>query len=234
MKRTSVTLFTGAVAALLFAGTSARADFVQWNFNWTPGTLQLPSSQNASSFLTFTNEPTNPNNGNPLPSLTVSGDSHIVMTNIQAFSNASRANPDTFDATAPVNFKLHLVDLASGAFTDLHFFAHFTGGVSGLTIPGHVPQNSSSVDVDDATKAQHFDNVQLGNSIYNLNTVRFTPPGAPGSTNFGSLTVDVQVRPVNIQKAPEPSTMVLSCVGLSFLGLASWRKRRQRVLGLAA
>jgi hypothetical protein len=66
-----------------------------------------------------------------------------------------------------------------------------------------------------------------------VGSVFYTPPGPPGSDNSGSISATVTVRPVNIQKSPEPSTMVLSVVGLSFLGLSSWRKRRQKALATA-
>ena len=225
MKRSSVTLFTGAVAALLFAGASARADFVQWRFNWTPSTLKVGSdSHPLTSFITLTNEPLNLPQGR-----LVSGDSDIVMTNIKTFSDAPRATPDTFTNSAPVLFNLRLTDVASGKFTDLPFNIKFNGGVSSDATGG-----SSTVRIDAASLGTTYNDVVLGNSIYSVNGVTITPPGVPGSDNSGAISVSVTVRPVDIQKAPEPSTMLLSCVGLSFLGLASWRKRRQRALGMAA
>jgi hypothetical protein len=36
--------------------------------------------------------------------------------------------------------------------------------------------------------------------------------------------------PGGVSNSPEPSTLVASCVGLTFLGLAGWRKRRARIL----
>jgi len=58
--------------------------------------------------------------------------------------------------------------------------------------------------------------------------------GYPGSGKTGSLGADVtasQVKSTAI--TPEPSTMLLSCLGLSFLGAARWRKRRRAPLTLA-
>jgi hypothetical protein len=219
MKRSSVALFTGAVAALLFAGPSARADFVQWRFNWTPSTLKVISDTSPSTYVTLTNEPLGKPSGEQ-----VSGDSDIQMTNVKVTSNAPRANPDLFTNSPPVTFSLHLVDVASGAFTDLVFHIKFLGDVS---------SSSSHLRVDPASLAQSFNNITLGNSVYNVGNVQYTPPGPPGSDNSGSISATVTVRPLNIQKAPEPSTMVLSVVGLSFLGLSSWRKRRQKTRATA-
>jgi hypothetical protein len=33
-----------------------------------------------------------------------------------------------------------------------------------------------------------------------------------------------------VSDSPEPSTLIASCIGLSFLGLARWRKRRSNIL----
>src|SRR5215467_4989231 len=68
-------LFTGAVAALLFAGSSVRADFIQWRYNWTPSTLKVVSDTSPTSFVQLTNEPIGKPNG-----VQASGDSDIQMT----------------------------------------------------------------------------------------------------------------------------------------------------------
>src|SRR5438094_6317693 len=125
MKRSFVALFTGAVAALLLAGSSARADFVQWRYNWTPSTLKVVSDTSPTTFVTLTNEPLNLPDGR-----TVSGDSDIQMTNLKTTSDAPRAAPDTFTASSPVLFNLRLIDVASGAFTNLPFNIKFAGDVS--------------------------------------------------------------------------------------------------------
>ncbi|MBI1914233.1 MAG: PEP-CTERM sorting domain-containing protein [Planctomycetes bacterium] len=214
MKRSCVALFTGAVAALLFAGSSARADFVQWRYNWTPSTLKVVSDTSATSFVQLTNEPLNRPTG-----VQVSGDSDIQMTNVKVVSDAPRAAPDTFNLSAPVLFSLRLTDVASGAFADLPFTMKFLGDVSA---------ESSHLRLDPASTATTYSNIHLGNNIYGIDSVDYTPPGPPGSDNSGSISASVTVRPLNISKVPEPSTMVLSMVGLSFLGLSSWRKRRQK------
>jgi len=218
MKRSSVALF-GALAALLLAGSSARADFVQWRYNWTPSTLKVVSDTSPTSYVQLTNEPINKPTG-----VQASGDSDIQMTNVKVVSDATRAHPDLFTLSTPVSFSLKLTDVASGLSTNLLFAIKFSGDVS---------TDSSHLRVDPASLGTMYTNIQLGNNIYNVANVSYTPPGPPGSDNSGSIAATVTVRPVNIAKAPEPSTMVLSVVGLSFLGLSSWRKRRQKTLASA-
>src|SRR5437660_640247 len=83
-----------------------------------------------------------------------------------------RATPDTFTLSPPVVFTLHLVDVASGAFINLPFNVKFLGDVSAT---------SSHLRVDPASLATHYDNITLGNDVYNVSNVTYTPPGPPGA-----------------------------------------------------
>ena len=214
MKR-SVSVFTGALAALLLAGTSARAADIPWGFNWTPSTSKLASSGSANSYLAISNEP----GGNS------AGNSTSVVTNLRVFSDAPPVTlgSPTFTASSPVNFTLQLTDKNSGATHNFLFTVKFGGYI-----------NSAAAAVTaNFIGTTSYTNVLVGSSFYTVNMPSYTPPGVPGAANAGSISVQVSVNPTQIQKAPEPSTMVLSCVGLSFLGLAGWRKRRQATLQLA-
>jgi len=58
--------------------------------------------------------------------------------------------------------------------------------------------------------------------------------GYPSSGKQGSLGADVTASKVTSAAiVPEPSTMLLSCLGLSLLGAARWRKGRRALLTLA-
>jgi len=232
MKR-SVSVFTAAVAALLLAGSSARAADIPWQFNWTPsggpdltthagdpsGTLRLASSGGANSYLQVTNEPIGKAVGN------AAGTSDLTMTGLKVFSDAppvTLGSPN-LDASNPVNFSLRLTDKASGAFHDflftIKFGGYFNSGAAKVTATVMGPSS--------------YTDQAIGGNFYTVDQLVYLKPGPPDSTNPAGISVTVSVRPVDIQKAPEPSTMVLSCVGLSFLGLAGWRKRRQAALQLA-
>src|SRR5262245_10982047 len=92
MRRSSFVLF-GDVAAHLCHSPSSRADFIQWRYNLTPSTLKVVSDTSPTSFVQLTNEPIGK------PSVQVSGDSDIQMTNVKVISDAPRAAPDTFNAS---------------------------------------------------------------------------------------------------------------------------------------
>src|SRR5262249_54232243 len=63
----------------------------------------------------------------------------------------------------------------------------------------------------------------LGNDVYTITLGRYAPPGPPGSQNSGSIAAFVSVRD-GTAHAPEPPTALLACLGVSCLGLVSWRR----------
>jgi PEP-CTERM motif-containing protein len=213
MKR-SVSVFAGALAALLLAGTSARAADIPWSFNWTPSVTTL-NTNTAGSNMTLTNEPGG----------FAAGNSTSVLTNLRVFSNAPPVTlgSPTFTGSTPVVFSLALTDTNSGMVHNFLYTVLFGGYI-----------NSRAAAVTATFQGPTtFTDVQIGSNLYTIGMPTYTPPGPPGAANAGSIAVQVSVRPVDIQKTPEPSTMVLSCVGLAFVGLAGWRKRRQAALQLA-
>ncbi len=73
--------------------------------------------------------------------------------------------------------------------------------------------------------------ISLGNFDYTVAMDSYTHPGPPSENLTGSLggTVTVTTLTTSVVGSPEPSALLLSAVGLSFAGVASWRKRRQRL-----
>lgn len=218
MKRFS-TLLTGAVAALLIAG-SVQAAPVPWKFNWTPSTTTvtadnaLSGGDPSTSFLTLTDE----------PGRTVNTDhTDITTTNVITTSDAPPGLADQFINNGDVSFTLKLTDLTSNeAFSFL-----FTGTFKTQDLSDPSELTSESANVKFLATGTQTITKQLGTNEYTVNFVAYTPPGPPDSGNKGSIAYHVVVRNLDIQKAPEPSTMLLGGLGASFLSLGAWRKRRQ-------
>ena len=210
MKRSLTTLSCGALVALLLSGASARAAFIEWTYNWSPSTSKVfAGSTGTTSGVSLSNEPQG----------TAAGSSDIVATNIDAFSDAPRDAPEIFGDRGDFSLKLHLTDKASGVSADLTFGGKFTGPIS-----------SESADIDLSYTTPETLLVTLGDNEYEVKIGPYSPPGPPGSTNSGSIAAHVSARPASIEEAPEPSTMMLSCLGLSIVGYASWRRKRKVAL----
>jgi hypothetical protein len=205
MKR-SLPLFASAL--LFFAGTSVRADPIAWTYNWTPSVNSLPADSPGTGGVSFTNEPTKGAINN----------SDIVVTNIKDFSTATSANPDKLATGGAYTFTLVLTDSASGE----HANVTFTGKLSGTF-------SADNSNITNQFTGQTSTTVTLGANDYTVSMVAYTPPGPPSASNAGSISAHVKVAPSSTHtggQTPEPSTMVLSVLGLSFAGAAGWRKRR--------
>jgi len=218
----------------------ARADYVPFSYNFSPINPTSPVFPGSPSALPTLNSNTvNAPGMSPQPSkiqlsnepsVSEAASTDIVATNISVTSNAVRNNEDHFfdggsSLTSNGGFalRLNIKDIASGDETGLDFHGRFVGTLS---------STSSNLDVmwdADYTK----DNAivfTLGNSEYSVYFRSYAPPGPPTAGLKGSITFHVDARPLDLQKAPEPSTMVLSCVSLTLMGIAGWRKRRQMKL----
>jgi hypothetical protein len=149
------------------------------------------------------------------------GTSDVVVTNIRAFSSATRGTPDIINHAA-VTFTLLLKDELSSQTATLKFSGFFNGTIS-----------ATSANVHFTATAPLTETVKLGGHTYTVDLGNYSPPGPPAASNAGSLSAHVGVDEITTGgggggtgNAPEPSTLLLSSLGLCGMGLAAWRKRR--------
>jgi hypothetical protein len=213
MTRKSLALLTTLFATMACGTSQAQASFVSWSYNWTPSALALPADVPGSGGLSLTNEPTK----------NADGTSDVVVTNIRGFSSASRSTPDKF-THAGYTFTLLLTDLASGQSTHMAFTGFFSGTMS-----------ATSANIANTFDVLATATATLGGHVYTVTMGNYSPPGPPTASNAGSISAHVGVDevpnpppppPPPPGNAPEPSTLLLSCLGLSGLGMAGWRKWR--------
>ncbi len=204
MKRLKASLFASALGLLLLAGAEAKAG-IDWSYDWTPSSTVI-WSDNSHSSLTMTNQSPN----------TAVGNSDIIATELAANSKTADATPDLFTHDN-YTLKMKLTDTASGAFTTLTF----TGDISGM-VSAH-STNTTNV----FHSPMSITGIHLGSNIYDVTIGPYTGPG-PGGGLTGSIGAHVNVKPAggNPNPSPEPTSLVLGCLGMSFAGLAAWRKRR--------
>jgi hypothetical protein len=211
MKLWSPILFGSALALVLCAGTDARASFIPWSYNWSPGSASVAATTGSGRIFT-----SNELFGH------AEGSTNLVVTDLRTASTAPRDHPDVF-TNAPFSATLTIVDGLNG----LHGTASFAGVFNGTI-------SANSANVDFKLTSTRTVAVVLGKDVFNVTFGRYSPPGPPSAVNTGSIASFVSVKDPP-QNAPEPSTALLACLGGSFLGLASWRRwARGKLSSLAA
>jgi hypothetical protein len=218
MKR-SLFLFAATAGLLGLAGPQARAGLIpaptaQWSYNFTPSSPFVSAKAPGTGTVTFTNEPTK----------SATGSSDVVVTDLRVSSTAPSTHPDTLSGSgAAYSIALKLTDTASGASAVLTFTGKLSGTFSG-----------SNSNVSNAFTGKISDTVVLGTNVYTVGLTGYTPPGPPTASNSGSISAHVSVQAQSGTgsgggngNTPEPSSLVLSFLGLTFAGAASWHKRRR-------
>jgi len=241
-----------ALALLLFASTSARAEPVpapgaKWGYNFSPldGNGQPLSTVSADQTdpnvppggITFTNE-------SPKP---VVGNSDVVATSLQVFSAADGLTPEYLNTSGAYTLQMIIYDLnAPGAkdilANDPNSLPHTDSIIFSGKVGGNFSHDNANVTNDFIGATYHGQffaadpvtdaitlTVSLGDYNYTVKLNQYTHPGPQVSNLLGSLGGHVDVFTLStggISTAPEPSSMLLCCLGLPFLGAASWRKRR--------
>lgn len=203
-----------AFALLLLVNASARADLLQWGYNWEPSTMKVVANAGGSGYLALTDEPSN----------SAKGSSNTVVTNIHTFSTAPYNTPDVFNH-APISFSLQLQDLATKATGNVSFSGYFSGSITG---------NNANVQL--TITSPMTESLTLGGNKYTVAMGTYTPPGPPGASNAGGLNAFVTVVPSTgsggggggIASTPEPDALTLAGLALPFLGLSGWRLRRAK------
>ena len=223
MKR-SLLVIASAVGLLCLGGTRAWADptptpEVQWSYNFTPNQPFVNADNPTGGTVAFTNEPTK----------NATNSSDVVVSNLRVSSTAPATSPDTLNTSGAWHVGLTLTDTASGASTTMGFSGKLGGTFSA---------NNSNV-TNTFTGTTTYNWTAPSGNVYTVTLNGYTPPGPPTASNAGSISAHVAVTPVNpggggISGVPEPSTFVLSCLGLGFAGLASWRKRRRSLATMLA
>jgi hypothetical protein len=216
MTRSSLTLLGSAVTWLVLLTGSAHADFIDYGYNWsrTPNTGVIIADPGGTGGLTLTDEPTK----------TASGSSDIVATNLRTFSSADPKHPDTLTHKA-FTLTLTLTDTMSGQTGSMTFHGEFNGSFSASS------SNIKATFLGATSDSMMMGTAATGFRMYTVTFGSYSPPGPPSATNAGSIGAHVDVASQGSgggHHMPEPSTVVLSLMGLSCAGLASWRKWRAR------
>jgi hypothetical protein len=199
MKKFLAPLFA-AVAVAAFASGDARASIV-WTYDWT-GTASSVSDGKYSMGVT-------PYSGSATDS------TDILAANLSLSPVGNYTGTDTFNKTLLL-----------------------TGSVQGHTVSFDIGISATIASPNTVTFNYPATVTPVGptsdNNGFSASVVSVTFPGAnnSGSGGLGVGAISVHVTPDGSgtpNGTPEPSTMLLSCVGLAFGGFATWRKRNQAI-----
>jgi hypothetical protein len=183
---------------------------LSWSYNWEPGAPSVTADGNPAAGVTFTDQPVK----------TAVGPSDIVATNLRVFSAAAASSPDVLSANGAytLTLQLSIVDNGNPFSATLHFSGKLSGTLS-----------AQSANVTNLFGPNTLQTVQLGSYNFTVQLGSYTPPGPPDQTNAGSIAAHVSITKITpTQDSPEPSTLVLSGFGLTFLGGAVWRRKRRQ------
>ncbi|MCI0459568.1 MAG: PEP-CTERM sorting domain-containing protein [Gemmataceae bacterium] len=201
-------LYAIALGLCLFAGGQARADLIEWNYNWMPSATEIFANDPSLGKITLTNEAAG----------SAAGDSFIVATNLKTVSNATASNPAVFtDAMYSLTLTITDPALASDNTKAMTFTGKFDGTLT-----------SKSAMISNTFTSPETQSVQIGTNVYTVKIGAFAPPGPPTATNSGSISA---LATVTVTEVPEPGTLALAGMCLSVCG-AGWWLRRQRALAL--
>lgn len=208
------TALVAALAILLSIATASQAntitpDQVVWTYNFSPGSPAVTADGNPAAGVTFTNEPTK----------TAVGSSDIVATNLRVFSTATAAAPEMLSANGAYSLTLKLAStdqFGMPVTADMVFTGKLTG-----------PFSAENANVANMFGPFATQTKALGGFNFTVSLIAYTPPGPPDQTNAGSISAHVTISAITPAALPEPTTLMLTGLGMSFLGGAAWRKRKQ-------
>jgi hypothetical protein len=225
--KASTTLAASTFALFLLAAAAQAAPL--FSYNWSPDTQKHFADGfgpgDTDHYVNFSNEPPKDASVNSTTHQT-----HLVATNLSVFSSADDDTPDSINS----NYGLTLVlqDLATG---HSHTFS-FTGNLNGTFSAGTANIENAFTGGSPATWTD------TNGDTFKITTDAYTPPGPPNASLLGSIGATVLYSKGSTAPggggdggggggggptdSPEPSTLLLSFLGLSGLGAASWRKRQ--------
>ncbi|HVS37195.1 MAG TPA: hypothetical protein VMS17_16655 [Gemmataceae bacterium] len=241
MKR-SLSLFAAALALTLAAAAQSRADQMFW-YNWTRNPFSIAFVQQNNQSLPGTGGV----NLIDLNSKAVEADATLGTGNpaadIQVISTADSSNPDvikTGGGQYTLTLQMWLVNPATNpsapsATVSFAGQLYSTGGTTALAANlGN--KILSSTDAGGTHLGQTFATATVGGVKFVVSYSGFAEPGNSNDQTFGAISFHINATTATIGggSSPEPSGMVLGCLGLTVLGGVLWRARRRRLIALKA
>ena len=215
----SLSLFATALALTLAAAAQSQADPFQYSYNWTASPIAIAAGAGG---VTMTDE-------NPV---TTTKETDTAATNITVFSAAPTSSPDVIPMPAGGSNYTLAVTLTDSNGTG-SVVVTFTGLLFGQLT--HDSSNLTNVitGVTDETgthPGQAIGSTTVDGTKYVVSYEGFAAPGPEAQHNQGAISFHIAFETILAPgpSSPEPSSMVLGCLGLMFLGGVAYRARRRK------
>lgn len=232
MKHRFLVVGTAIAVLLWLSGARARADLIQWSA-WGSGSSVGPNGY-SNWFVNATN---NGSGGNEYILLAPQGNGNIIKANFQSVTvvgldtyvagNYNGSTSTEFGGpSGQYQLSVGLYDKGSRTRGNLTFSGYFSGNLplQGAGSWGG-PYTLTNTFTSPTTQT-----LMLGSGpTVNLYTVTLGPVDLPKSVypeDWGSISAFISVRPI-LNPTPEPSSLLLACLGLPPLGFARWLRRRE-------
>ena len=243
MKRIIASL-AAAVALTLAAAPPSRADSMVFWYDWSRSPVSIPTVQEKNPGQAGTGgiNLLDLNSG----AVQAQGETGAPAADVQVISSATSANKDIIPVGGgKYTLTLTLNDQGPNPNTPgpdkgtVSFQGQLQGNVTAAS--SNLTNTILSATYGGKTHmGQNWAQVQVGNTMYTVTYSGFAEPGPSTDQTFGAISFHItnaasvggggQPPP----PAPEPSGVVLGCLGLTCLGGVAWRVRRRRAVALAA
>ncbi|HTU19194.1 MAG TPA: hypothetical protein VMG10_14130 [Gemmataceae bacterium] len=225
MKRIFLVLATAVMVLPWLTAARVQADMIQWSVSASAvvangsGTVisnSYPGVSGSNVTIELSNYgnyglPTTGTNAETVP---------VVALNAGYIGNLGSIDSEFGGPSSQYQLNLTLRDQASGASGSVTFNGYFSG-VLGISGGGNTLTNNF---VGPTTQS-----LKLGSDLYTVTIGPTVLPqtfiGASGWSNGGSISASISVQPAT-SATPEPSSLLLACLGLPPLGLARWLRRK--------
>ena len=232
MRKQMFAWVTAALAGVLVAGTSVRADNIPWGYSASGTTIFNNNNPIMSSSVIFAGS-----------SGVASGASGIIIYNLSATSTASDGAPDSF-TDVPFNLGVTFTDIKATSSVSPGAVSSSAINFAGLFNATNVTTKSLLPGVNSWTSSASEELILGGDDVgwrkYTVTISSFTPPGQPGGAP-GSIQAIVNIEPTDAPEGgggppttatPEPASLVLAGLGLPLFIVA--RRRFKKVQAEAA
>jgi len=214
-----------ALAVLVLMAAGAHADPspppFTWSYNWAPGASNVVADGNNAAGVTFTNDQ---------QKFSHSFNTDVLATALKVFSAADDSTPDKITGSNG-NYSLSLtLGLAGTAQTAT---VTFTGTLANqFTSFSGTSANVVNTWLDAGNGVEKTATLTNADGTYKFHVTlaNYSPPGPPlGDTGGlqGAMTGHVTIEHITPTGVPEPSTILLSGMGLTFFGGAALRRLRK-------